>query len=302
MSALPCRRLVVASGFVAVVVTLASAPSRARGLDDDLATTLARAAARVEEFFMRAQSLVVTERVYVQPLGSGLTGEGPGRTIESELRLSWTPGADGDGATEAQALRRVRKVNGHTPREKDPNNCTTPEQHDTETQVLSMLLASQRGDYTWNLAGSGKVDGRAAIQVDYREKAAVAVDVKVLETNKDCVSYNVTGGMRGRLWIDAETYDVLRMDQHLVGLIDVPLPRELTRRHGTPPFWTMERHDTTHRFKRVKFADPEETIVLPVSTMSLRITRGAGVPRSRVTTEYKDYRRFLTGGRLVPDR
>lgn len=280
-------------------MTLAAATPIASSTDD-LATTLEQAAARVEVFFTRAQSLVVTERVLVQPLGSGLTGDGPGRTIESELRLSWAPGADGDGATEAQALRRVIRVNGHRPRDKDPNNCTTPEQHDTETQVLSMLLRGQRDDYTWALAGRGRIDGRTAIQVDFREKAKVAVDVRVLETNKDCVSYNVTGGMRGRLWIDAETFDVLRMDQHLKGLIDVPLPKEITRRHGAESVWTVERHDTTHRFKRVRFDDPEETIVLPVSTMSLRITRGAGVPRSRVFTEYKDYRRFLTGGRLVP--
>jgi hypothetical protein len=191
-------------------------------------------------------------------------------------------------------------VNGRTPRAKDRNNCTTPEQHDTETQVLSMLLPSQRDDYTWKLAGRGRVDGRDAIQVDFQERAEITVDVKLLETNEDCVSYNVTGGTRGRLWVDAETFDVLRMDQRLTGLIDVPLPKELRRRHGVSPIWTMERLDTSYRFKRVQFDDPEETLVLPVSSTSLRITRGAGMPRSRITTEYKKYRRFLTGGRVVP--
>lgn len=297
---LSCRRGPSWAGLLAALVGLGGAGLAARPLDDDLAATLERAAAQVQEFFTRAQSLVVTETVYIQPLGSGLTGDGPGRTVESELRLSWSPEADGDGATEAQTLRNVVKVNGHAPRAKDPNNCTTPEQHDTETQVLSMLLPQQRGDYTWTLAGRGKVDGRVAIHLDFREKAAVTVDVKLLETNKDCVSYNVTGGMRGRLWIDAETFDVLRMDQHLMGLIDVPLPRELTRRHGTTPNWTMERYDTTHRFRRVHFDDPDETIVLPISTTVLRITRGAGQPRTRIITEYKKYRRFLTGGRVVP--
>ena len=67
------------------------------------------------------------------------------------------------------------------------------------------------------------------------------------------------------------------------------------------PVWTVERLDTTYRFKRVRFADPEETIVLPVSSTSLRVTHGAGTPRTRVTTEYKQYRRFITGGRIVPE-
>lgn len=265
----------------------------------DLETTLALAAARVEEFFTRAASLVVDERVFIQPLSFGLSGDGPGRTVESELRLSWTPDADGDGATEAQTLRLVTKVNGRRPRPNDRGNCTTPEQHDTETQVLSMLLKSQRGDYTWALGGRGKVDGRVALLLDYQEKAPVTVDVSVVENNDDCISYNIEGGIRGRIWIDAESFDVLRMDQRIGGFVEVPLPKKLRGRAGVNPVWVVERLDTTYRFKRVRFADPEETLVLPVSATSLRITRGAGTPRMRVNTEYKHYRRFLTGGRII---
>jgi hypothetical protein len=266
----------------------------------DLEATLAQAAARVEEFFTRAQSLVVTETVYHQPLSFGLSGDGPGRSIESELRLSWTPDADGDAATEAQTLRLVTKVNGGKPRANDPRNCTAQEQHDTETQVLSMLLPGQRGDYTWRLAGRGKIDGRTAVLVDFQEKRPIEVtDVRVLETNDDCVSYNIEGGTRGRVWVDAESYDVLRLDHRLGGQVEVPLPRQLRNRAGGTQTWTVERNDTTYRFKRVRFADPEETLVLPVSSTTLRITRGAGTPRLRVNTEYKQYRRFMTGGRII---
>ena len=54
--------------------------------------TLARAAERVAEYFARAQSLVCLEIVHLQPLGSGLSVDGVGRTVESELRLSWDSG------------------------------------------------------------------------------------------------------------------------------------------------------------------------------------------------------------------
>jgi hypothetical protein len=280
----------------------AVAPALARQAPPvEVEATLAQAAARVEEFFTRAASLVVTEVVHIQPLGSGLTGNGLGRTVESELRLAWTPGADGDGATEAQTLRLVTKVNGRKPRKNDYGNCTTPEQHDTETQVLSMLLPSQRDAYRWTFAGTGRVDGRRTLMLDFREKADVTVEVSLVENNDDCVSYEVNGGSRGRLWIDAESYDVLRMDHGLGGLVDVPMPEELRRRPGVNPYWTVERLHTTYRFKRVHFADPDESLVLPVSSHSLRITRGAGTPRMRVTTEYKQYRRFMTSGRIVPE-
>ncbi len=52
------------------------------------------------------------------------------------------------------------------------------------------------------------------------------------------------------------------------------------------------------RFKRMTFAEPAEELVLPVSSVRLQVTRGAS--RRRTTTTYSDYKRFLTGGRIVP--
>lgn len=51
---------------------------------------------------------------------------------------------------------------------------------------------------------------------------------------------------------------------------------------------------------RLSFDNPLETMVLPVSASQLMVTQGNGGARQRVTTEYRNYRRFLTGGRIVP--
>lgn len=265
----------------------------------DVAATLARATGRVEHFFLRAQSLVCSERVHVQPLSYGLTGDGFGRTVESELRVSWDPEGEG-GASEARALRQVTKVNGHAPRKNDRNNCTTPERHDTEPQVLSMLLEGERDAYTWSHAGAGTIDGRPAVLLDFREKEQLSLAVSVQDDDEDCLTYTLKGGIRGRLWLDADSHDVLRLDQRLSGQANAPMPRILQRRPGSSATMTVERFDTSYRFKRLRFDNPEETLVLPVSSSSLRITQGAGTPRMRVTTEYRNYRRFLTGGRIVP--
>jgi len=50
----------------------------------------------------------------------------------------------------------------------------------------------------------------------------------------------------------------------------------------------------------VTFQDPEETLVLPVESTTLQITRGAGTPRLRTSTRYQSYRRFITAGRVIP--
>jgi hypothetical protein len=164
-----------------------------------------------------------------------------------------------------------------------------------------LLLPGQRADYQFASAGHSQVDRRAAVMVDYRLLKEVSVESSMLEGRDDCITFDVEGGMRGRLWIDAETYDVLRLDQHLSGMVEIPLPREATRRASSPASWTMERWDTSIRFRSVAFKNPDETLVLPVSLSSITITRGSGTPRLRTTTEYRNYQRFLTGSRVIGD-
>jgi len=285
---------------VCVGLFVFAAPLAAQTVESpDLETTLAFAAERVAAYFARAQSLVCLETVHIQPLGTGLGPDGVGRTVESELRLSWDPSED--GGTEAATRRQVIKVNGRPPRKNDYRACTTPEQEATETQPLSMLLVEQRDEYTFALAGVDRVDKRPAIRVDYRLKAKPTVEVKMVEGLDDCVSYDVSGGRQGRLWIDAETFDVLRLDQRLSGYVEFRVPSEIARRPGATAYWTLERHDITTRFKRVSFEEPAETLVLPVSQTSINITRGAGTPRQRTITEYKAYKRFITGGRIITE-
>jgi len=265
----------------------------------DLEDTLARAGARVEEYFTRAQSLVCTETVRVQQLNSSLSGDGLGRTMESELRLSWDPAVAGEDPPEAQLHRRVTKINGRRRREKDKSRCTSAERHDTETQPLSMLLAGQRDKYTFKLAKPGRLDNRAAITVEFKELREAVGDISVAEDDENCLSYRVEGGAQGRIWIDAESFDVLRLDQRL-GYVELKMPEELLRRPGVRPGSMVERFDITTRFKRVDFSDPDEQLVLPSSSTQLFITRGGPTARMRTSITYSGYKRFLTGGRIVP--
>ena len=104
------------------------------------------------------------------------------------------------------------KVNGHPPRKNDYDNCTGPEQHDSEKQPLSMLLPQQRVEYDFTLVGPAR--WTAATRSSWlREMAKPTVEVSLVNDNEDCVSFEIDGGMRGKIWIDAETYDVLRLDR-----------------------------------------------------------------------------------------
>jgi hypothetical protein len=290
----------LASAVVAFSVSIAGAGARAE-VADDLETILHRVGARVERYFARAQSLVCLETVLWQPLSSGLSPDGMSRTVESELRLSWDPLAEAAASLEAKFLRQVLKINGRAPRQRDPNNCTGPEQNSTETQPLSMLLPQQREEYRFRLAGVGDVERRPAMMVDFVMVKKPSVSVWLVEGNENCVSFSLDGGMSGRVWIDTNTYDVLRLDQRLSGLVEIQLPHLIARRSNGDGSWTMERWDSSIRFKPVTFTEPDETLILPVSISSLRVTRGSGTPRLRTTTSYSSYKRFLTGGRVVKE-
>lgn len=289
------RPAVLAMSAAASLGLVAAEPDRVA-----LEAVLARAGERVAQFFARAQSLVFLETVRLMPLSPTWSSDGPTRTVESELRVSWEPDEHGQPPAEAQVVRHLLRVNGHPPRANDWHNCTAPEQQTAEPQPLSLLLPAKRNDYAFTLAGRGRVDRREAIMVDYRLLAPVRAASRMVEGRDDCVRYDFEGGLRGRIWIDEETYEVLRLDQSLIGMIDIPLPREATRRPDSPTRFTLERWDTTIRFRRVTFADPDETLLLPATMISLRVTRGSAQPRLRTSVEYTDYRRFLTSGRVIP--
>lgn len=292
------RPISSASVLATFVVALGAVLSAQSSPAIDIAGVLTRAGERVTEYFARAQSIMCLEKVSLQKLAMGWSADGPARMVESELRLSWEPSADNPTPTEAKTLRQVLRVNGSPPRKKDYDNCTTPEQQASEEQPLSILLPQQRDKYAFSYSGREAVDRRDAIVIAYREVRKPSVDVSMVEDNENCISFDIEGGMRGKIWVDAETHDVLRLDRSLSGLVEIPLPRKATRVGGSMA-WTMERWDSSIRFKRVTFEDPQETLVLPVSASTLQITRGAGTPRLRTSTQYQAYRRFITGGRIL---
>src|SRR5687768_13143496 len=149
------RRLGLVTSLAALATVAAAEP-------DQISTVLQRAGDRVERYLARAQSIVCTEVVRLQPLTNSWTHDGNGRTVESELRLSWGPTIDGRASMDTQMLRQVLRVNGHSPRSGDSNDCTTPEQQTEEPQPLSVLLLREGPNYEFRMAGQARIDGRAA--------------------------------------------------------------------------------------------------------------------------------------------
>ena len=280
---------------VVLVVGALAAPDAAQRPDSavDLVQTLALVGQRVERWYARAQSLVSTETVSIQPLRQDLTPGGFPRRLVFELRVGWDPGDTGPGGIPVTNVLREPIPNGRSSRDRDDPGCMDPKP--VSPEPLAMLLPARIGESEFSAAGVGRVDGRRALMIDYRGRAAAPPEIRWTD---ECVSVDLPGRSRGRIWVDASTHEVLRMDDRLVGVFEFDVPREHVRR-GAARSMVIERAESSIRYKRVVFQDPEEALMLPSAIDTFTVIRGGDTQRVRITQRFSDYRRFLTDGRLV---
>ena len=284
--------LLPAITLAAMVTTSAQAPA-------DVTTLLARVSERIEIYYRRAQQIVCTEKASVQPINRDFTPTGFGRTVESELRVEADATTDADNPISATVVRQILKINGKPPRERDKKDragCTDP--NPLSTEPLAFLLPANRESYTFTTGGAGKGKDRGSLIIAFT--ARTRDEGKLVENKNghaDCFSVSIPGAMTGRVWVDEKTYEVRRIEQH-VGLGDVRVGFEEQRKHNLPPSITVERYDTTIRYKPIAFIDPDEAMLLPESIETVVLWR-SGMESTRRREDFSDYRRFLTGGRLV---
>ena len=253
---------------------------------------LARIGEYVERYYARAQSIVALETVTVQPLTRDLGFDGFARRLVYELRVEWNPSASDDDAR-ATVVRELVSVNGRPPRKGDEPRCTDP--RGVSPEPLAALLPDRIHKFTFSIAASGRVEGRAATIIDFR---SVRAEPPQAVWRDECVSIDLPGRTRGRVWADPETAEILRFDEHLTGMVDIPVPRS-QQRIGAPAFMTIERADMSIKYRRVAFRDPDETIMLPALIESVIVVRNSGSPRLRITQAFADYRRFVTESRII---
>src|SRR5262249_3542380 len=204
--------------FAVVVAPLAVAGADQPALPD-LPALLARVGAAVERYYARAQSIICVETVRLQSIARDLTPDmSLSRLLTYELRVQWDQATNGDTPA-AVVQRELLKINGRTPGPKDKPKCMAPTAVSPDT--LGMLLPGVQPTFVFTAAGRTRFKGRDAFLIDYKPREREPVSVKPHEDIDECWQLeNMDGYVRGRVWIDTETDEVLRLDQHLSGFID----------------------------------------------------------------------------------
>jgi hypothetical protein len=253
---------------------------------------------RVAEFYKRANNVICIETSTVQPVDLNNSPYGFVRTVESELRVE---ADNGQAPGEAAVVRKVRKVNGRAPREKDKKDragCTDP--NPLSSEPLSFLLPAHRSEYQFRTARIGKDRNRTALVIDFasvnrRSRPELIEDPG---GHDDCFDWSGHIASIGRVWVDAATYDVLRVERGIGGPVEVTVPTLIQRRHHLDGWVVIVRDDVTIRYKTVAFTEPDEELLLPESIISYTVVRG-GLESTRRTQTFSDYKRFVAGGRVL---
>jgi hypothetical protein len=249
----------------------------------------------VEQYYARAQSIVTEETVVVQPLAMDLTGVGFPRRAVYELRVEWDPAA-ATAAERAVAVRHLISESGPALFDPGEEECGDPPSITPEP--LAFLLPQNQSEWHFVIGRPGRVDGRPAMTVEYRRRDARPPQVI---SDRNCLFTDLSGQTEGRLWADSATAEILRMDERLMGMVEVKIPRAM-RKKGRPAEVTYERLASSVRYRRAAFTDPDEEFLLPASIETVQVHRSdsGGVSRLRITQTFANYRRFVTSSRLVP--
>jgi len=104
------------------------------------------------------------------------------------------------------------------------------------------------------------------------------------------------------IWVDAETFDVLRLESHLAAPFEFDGPRAFGfGRLGPSRHFKYAAEDYLVRFRRQQFKDPEQTLLVPEYAEWTQVIEGASRPRTRATLRFSNYRRYRSDVKIIEE-
>ena len=288
----------MARAALLVALTVAvSTGFRASAQTGELVLILGGLAERTQQYYDRFISIICTETVHQQDLRFNLAPTGRPRTAVYELSVSRDPGGTGERVFRID--RTLLQVNGRQARRNQRPGCTDPKTGSPEP--LAFLLAENQSRYRFTLADAASsrsfdnVQGRSLADLPGWPPGTRAIDFVESPPERVRIKWEGNcfeaegGGYEGRVWFDPDNFDVLQIAVRLSQPFLVPLRAGYI---GVEPAIRVERSETTIRFSRVQFQQPDETVLLPESIDTLTVFRGA--PSLKTTQKLNGFRRFLT--------
>lgn len=287
--------LLLLPALLACAQARAQAPSPSPSADERLEHILERAGEAVARYQSGLFGITFAETLRDEELNKDMTPKKSREYVFDTVVLREAL-SDDEEDFYPKSIRRLKTVDG-----KPAKKGHRVPRYGYSVQSLGLLLPKYRKLYEFTLEGEEAVGGRAA----YR--------VRALRPGQPPASAEWSRGLMGvgmrfrpsapiyhLLWLDAENFDVLRFETHLVAPFEFDSPRMFgafgpSRRLR----WTNQDYAVT--FRRQTFKDPEQTLLVPVAAEWLTIIEGAQRARLRSTLRFTDYRRFRSDVKVIEE-
>ncbi len=200
-----------------------------------------------------------------------------------------------------RVVRRLKSIGGKPAR---PSGKGAEPPVAFNIQSLTFLLPKNRKLFEFSLDGEETVDGRAAYRIRMLRPGQGEPTVE-WKRRLVGMSFRVSAPFVYLIWVDAESFDVLRLESHLAA----PFEFESPRTFGAGPFGRFGPmrqlkyavQDYAVRFRREQFNDPEQTLLVPESAEWVTVIEGVKKPRTRATLSFSGYRRFRSDVKVIEE-
>jgi hypothetical protein len=286
---------------------------QSRSREIELAELMDRVGQRVKAYYLALQQFAWTDTVRQQSLRDDRTPQGTPRDLVYDMIIRIDPAVPRDGVPSplppffTKDLSELISVDGK-PFLKDDS----PERSDPKAGDIGLLWillwAPRRTDHSYEFSSAGRVDleGRKTLMFDITYSPrwyTVGPSVRPLDVlpvgNLNRVpavvwqgdSFSVAVQQTGRIWIDPDSYDVLRLETRTK-------PFEFERPDGRGKL--KFEFAMTARFRSMTFENPQQTLMVPDSIETVRTIKGMQPPLVRTTHTFGNFKRFAADVKIIP--
>ena len=293
-SLLALALLVGAAGSARAQEEAAATPAA----DEKLTRILDRAGEAVARYHAELFRIAFTETLRHEELRKDMTPKKSKEYVFDTIVAREELSADEDDYY-PKAVRRLRTIDGKTGKRPKGREAAAG----ISVSSLHFLLPKNRHLYQFSLDGEERLDGRPA----YRLRVTrVGQGEPKVEWSKRLVGvrFHAFAPTVFTAWVDAENYDTLRVEAHLLAPFEFDTPRTFGSpfgRFGPSKRLRYTNQDYAVRFRRERFKDPEQTLLVPVEAEWVTVIEGAGKPRQRTTLRFSDYRRYRSDVKVIEE-
>lgn len=262
--------------------------------DERLAGILERVSEAAERYNKGMFGIAFTEALRHEELKKDLTPKRSKEYVFDSVVLREQLSAD-ESDYYPRTVRRLKTVDGKPAKAGDAG-----ERIGFYVAPLYFLLPQRIKSLHFTLEGEERLGGRSAyrLHMEWPGQGEPKVEWEGMR-------FLVSAPMALSIWVDAESFDVLRIESHLVAPFEFESPRSFNvgpfGRIGPTRRLRYAREDYTVSFRRAQFKDPEQSLLVPESAEWVSVIDGAKWARVRATLRFADYRRFRSDVKVIEE-